>query len=139
MGRFNKSIHSRSTEIEHYFTDNTTNESHRICKHIIKAPRANAKNLSFVKELSKPSQERKEIFKNAPPHGEKDKMKDRKTETLTDMKRKHETLTGGCCQWRDSGSYDRDVHIETLFLRGKFCGEIATEQQPPNRYTQGNN
>jgi len=42
-------------------------------------------------------------------------------------------LTGGCCQWRDSGSYDRNVHIETFVPRGKFRGEFATEQQPPIR------
>ena len=42
-------------------------------------------------------------------------------------------LTGVCCQWRDSASYDSDVHIETLVLRGKYSGEIATEQQPPSR------
>ncbi len=42
-------------------------------------------------------------------------------------------ITGVCCQWRDSGSYDRDVHVETFVLRGKFCGVIATEQQPPSR------
>jgi len=39
--------------------------------------------------------------------------------------------TGVCCQWRGSASYDSDVHIETFVLRGKFSGEIATEQQPP--------
>ena len=58
-------------------------------------------------------------------------MKDRKTEIRTDCKRKHETLTGGCCQWRDSASYDSGVHIETFVLRGNFSGKIATEQQPP--------
>ena len=45
-------------------------------------------------------------------------------------------VTGGCCQWRDSGSFDNDVHIETFVLRGKFSGKIATEQQPPIRYSQ---
>ena len=40
-------------------------------------------------------------------------------------------VTGVCCQWRGSASYDSDVHIETFVLRGKFSGEIATEQQPP--------
>ena len=46
----------------------------------------------------------------------------------------HETITGVCCQWRGSGSFDSNVHIKTVVLRGKFSGEIATEQQPPNRY-----
>ena len=40
-------------------------------------------------------------------------------------------VTGVCCQWRGSASYDSDVHIETFVLRGKFSGEIATEQQTP--------
>jgi len=40
-------------------------------------------------------------------------------------------LTGVCCQWRCSASYDSKVHIETFVLRGKFNGKIATEQQPP--------
>lgn len=74
----------------------------------------------------------KEIFKNTPPHREK-KMRDRRIEKWSDRKRKHETLTGGCCQWRGSGSFDSDVHIETFVLREKFSGKIATDQQPPNR------
>lgn len=45
----------------------------------------------------------------------------------------HETLTGGCCHWRGSASYDSEVQIETVVLRRKFSGKIATEQQPPNR------
>lgn len=51
-------------------------------------------------------------------------------------KKEGQLVTGGCCQWRDCASYDRDVHIETFVLRGNFCGKIATEQQPPNRYNQ---
>lgn len=43
-------------------------------------------------------------------------------------------LTGVCCQWRDSASYDSAVLIETYVLRGKFSREIATAQQPPDRY-----
>jgi hypothetical protein len=99
-------------------------------------PRKPTQYQSFVKEPAKPTQRRKEIFKNAPLHGEKDKMKDKETEIRTDGKRKHETLTGGCCQWRVCGSLDSDVHFETVVLRGKFSGKIATEQQPPNRYKQ---
>jgi len=57
-------------------------------------------------------------------------MKDRKIEIRTDRKRKHETLTGVCCQWRGSASYDSEVQMETFVLRGKFSGKIATEQQP---------
>jgi hypothetical protein len=45
-------------------------------------------------------------------------------------------VTGVCCQWRDSASYDKNVQIETVVLRGKFRGKIATEQQPPSRYNQ---
>lgn len=48
----------------------------------------------------------------------------------------HETLTGGCCHWRGSASYDSEVQIETVVLRRKFSGKIATEQQPPNRWQQ---
>ena len=39
---------------------------------------------------------------------------------------KAQPLTGGCCQWRDSASYDRNVHIEIVVLCGKFSGKIAT-------------
>jgi len=45
--------------------------------------------------------------------------------------KKNERITGVCFQWRDSGSYDSEVQIETFVLRRKFSGEIATEQQPP--------
>lgn len=84
----------------------------------------------FVKEpASRPNEEKK--FLKMPHRTGKDKMKE--AEIRTDEKRKHVTLTGVCCQWRGSASYDSDVHIETFVLRGKFSGEIATEQQPPNR------
>ena len=43
-----------------------------------------------------------------------------------------QAITGGCCQWRGSDSYDNEEHIETFVLREKFSGEIATEQQPTN-------
>jgi len=43
-------------------------------------------------------------------------------------------VTGVCCQWRGSASYDSEVQMETFVLRGKFSGKIATEKQPPNRY-----
>lgn len=43
-------------------------------------------------------------------------------------------ITGVCCQWRGNDSYDSDVQLENSILRRKFSGEIATEQQPPNRY-----
>lgn len=65
------------------------------------------------------------------PLGLKDnaaKIKDKNTED-----KNGQLVTGGCCQWRDSASYDSAVHIETLVLRGKFSSEIATEQQPPGR------
>jgi cytoskeletal protein CcmA (bactofilin family) len=55
---------------------------------------------------------------------------------LQGQKKVRQLVTGGCCQWRDSGSFDSDVHIETFVLRGKFSGKIATEQQPPIRYNQ---
>jgi len=42
-------------------------------------------------------------------------------------------ITGVCCQWQGSSSYDNEVQIETSVLRRNFCGETATEQQPPNR------
>jgi len=42
-------------------------------------------------------------------------------------------ITCVCCQWRDSGSFDSDVHIETFVLREKISSKIAIEQQPPNR------
>lgn len=42
-------------------------------------------------------------------------------------------VTGGCCQWRDSASYDREVRTGSFVLRRKFSSAIATEQQPPIR------
>ncbi|MBE0551121.1 MAG: hypothetical protein IH619_01905 [Ignavibacterium sp.] len=42
-------------------------------------------------------------------------------------------ITGDCCQWRDSASYDSDDVIGTYILRRKFSDEIDTEQQPPKR------
>jgi len=45
----------------------------------------------------------------------------------------NQPITGVCCQWRGSASYDSEVQIETFVLRGKFSGEIAPEQQPPIR------
>ncbi|HOY31993.1 MAG TPA: hypothetical protein PKW80_08955 [Bacteroidales bacterium] len=50
--------------------------------------------------------------------------------------KEHQAVTGVCCQWRDSASYDSEVLFETFVLRGNLSGEIATEQQPPNRYQQ---
>jgi len=35
-------------------------------------------------------------------------------------------VTGGCCQWQGSASYDSDVVIETFVFRRKFSVE------PPN-------
>jgi len=55
---------------------------------------------------------------------------------LQDWKTEHQAVTGVCCQWRDSASYDSVVDIETFVLCRKFSGEITTEQQPPNRYGQ---
>lgn len=47
-----------------------------------------------------------------------------------EKRKMHLWLTGVCCQWRGSASYDSDVQIETFVLRSKFSGEIATDQQP---------
>ena len=55
---------------------------------------------------------------------------------LRGQTKEHQAVTGVCCQWRGSASYDRDVHIGTFVLRRKFSAEIATEQQPPIRYGQ---
>jgi len=52
------------------------------------------------------------------------------------LRRIAQLVTGVCCQWRDYASYDSDVQFETFVLRRKFSGKIATEQQPPMRYTQ---
>ena len=54
----------------------------------------------------------------------------------TDRNNNRQCITGVCCQWRDSASYDNVVDIETFVLCRKFSGEITTEQQPPNRYGQ---
>ena len=59
-------------------------------------------------------------------------MKNKKCMSLD--KKEGQLVTGGCCQWRGSASYDSDVHIESFVLCGKISGKIATEQQPPNSY-----
>jgi len=41
-------------------------------------------------------------------------------------------VTGGCCQWRDSASYDSDEVVETIVLRGKFSDE-PPNSKPPER------
>jgi len=51
------------------------------------------------------------------------------------MKIERQHVTGGCCQWRDSASYDTDVHVETVVLRGKFSDE-PPNSTPPERYGQ---
>ena len=40
-------------------------------------------------------------------------------------------VTGGCCQWRGSASYDRVVRIACFVHFRKYSDKIATEQQPP--------
>ena len=47
----------------------------------------------------------------------------------------HETLTGGCCQWLGSNSYDSDEVIETFVLRRKFSDE-PPNSTPPERWAQ---
>ena len=55
--------------------------------------------------------------------------------TLTDTFKDGQLVTGGCCQWQDSASYDSDVHVKTVVLRRKFSDE-PPNSTPPNRYTQ---
>lgn len=43
-------------------------------------------------------------------------------------------ITSGCCQWRGSGSYDNDVHIETYVLRGKFSAKIRHRTATASRW-----
>jgi len=47
-------------------------------------------------------------------------------------------VTGGCCQWRDSASYDSNEVVETVVLRGKFSDE-PPNSTPPERYKQAEN
>lgn len=49
------------------------------------------------------------------------KMKDRFTKD-----KNGQLVTGGCCQWRDSASYDSDMVLESFVLLRKFSVE------PPN-------
>ena len=87
-----------------------------------------------IKKIPFPSKN----FKNAYPQPY-DRQKN--NITITDEMKRHtyltdknrQLLTGVCCQWRDSASYDSEVHFETFVLRGKFSDKIATEQQPPKR------
>jgi len=55
------------------------------------------------------------------------KMKDRMTRD-----KNGQLVTGGCCQWRGSTSYDSDVVIETFVLRRKFSDE-PPNSTPPER------
>lgn len=57
-------------------------------------------------------------------------MKDRKTND-----KNGQLVTGGCCQWQVSASYDSDVYVETVVLRGKFSDE-PPNSTPPERYGQ---
>lgn len=41
-------------------------------------------------------------------------------------------VTGGCCQWRGSASFDSYMVIETFVLRRKFSDE-PPNSTPPNR------
>lgn len=52
--------------------------------------------------------------------------------TLTDTFKDGQLVTGGCCQWQDSASYDSDVHVKTVVLRRKFSDE-PPNSTPPNR------
>ena len=41
-------------------------------------------------------------------------------------------VTGGCCQWRGSASYNSDVYVETVVFRGKVSDE-PPNSTPPER------
>ena len=51
--------------------------------------------------------------------------------TLTDTFKDGQLVTGGCCQWRGSPSYDSDEHVGIVVLRRKFSDE------PPNSTPPG--
>ncbi len=53
--------------------------------------------------------------------------------TLTDTFKDGQLVTGGCCQWRGSPSYDSDEHVGIVVLRRKFSDE------PPNSTPPGVN
>ena len=44
-------------------------------------------------------------------------------------------VTGGCCQWQSSTSYDSAVHVETVVPRRKFSDE-PPNSTPPERWAQ---
>ncbi|HPS27456.1 MAG TPA: hypothetical protein PK269_07585 [Bacteroidales bacterium] len=50
---------------------------------------------------------------------------------LTD-KNNGQLVTGGCCQWRGSASYDSIVIVETFVLCEKFSDE-PPNSTPPER------
>ena len=37
--------------------------------------------------------------------------------------KENQPITGVCCQWRDSATYDSEVVNQNLVLRLKFCAE----------------
>ncbi len=51
------------------------------------------------------------------------------------IKTERQPVTGGCCQWQDSASYDSDELIKTFVLRRKFSDE-PPNSTPPERYRQ---
>ena len=56
------------------------------------------------------------------------------TENIKGMsldKKEGQLVTGGCCQWRDSASFDSEVVNKTFVLRRNFC-----DKSPPNSNRQ---
>jgi len=47
----------------------------------------------------------------------------------------HQAVTGGCCQWLVSASYDITVHVETVVLHRKFRVK-PPNSTPPERWQQ---
>ncbi len=79
-------------------------------------------------------------IKNADTRAETDRQESKMTMTrklnidngLQAWKTEHQAVTGGCCQWQSSTSYDSAVHVETVVPRRKFCDE-PPNSTPPKR------
>ena len=59
--------------------------------------------------------------------------------TLTDTFKDGQLVTGGCCQWRGSPSYDSVVHVKTVVLPRKFSVEPPSAEAEAHRQNVTNN
>ena len=100
-----------------------------------RACKANAEKIFFKKNPTP-------LKKNANTQADTDIQKSNITMTrelnndngLQGQKAERQLVTGVCCQWRGSASYDSFVHVATFVLLRKFSDE-SPNSIPPFRYS----